>query len=55
MILNTDSRYIPTLYKNAPSGNLDRILDNESNETINLDKVTKRYLAYSLLIFVFIY
>ena len=27
---------------------------NES-ETINLDKVTKRYLAYSLLIFVFIY
>jgi len=37
MILNNDSRYIPTLYKNAPSGNLDRILDNESNETINLD------------------
>jgi hypothetical protein len=37
MILNNDSRYMPMLYKNAPSGNLDRILDNESNETINLD------------------
>ena len=37
MILNNDSRYVPILYKNAPIGNLDKILDNESNETINLD------------------
>ena len=37
MILNNDSRYMPMLYKNAPNGNLDKILDNESNETINLD------------------
>ena len=37
MILNTDNRYQPILFKNAPNGNLDRILDGESNERINLD------------------
>ena len=41
MILNNDSRYEKILFKNAPSGNLDRILDNESNESINLDISTE--------------
>jgi hypothetical protein len=37
MILNNDSRYEKILFKNAPTGNLDKILDNQSNESINLD------------------
>jgi len=37
MILNHDSRYEKVLFKNAPKGNLDKILDNESNESIKLD------------------
>ena len=37
MILNNDSRYEAILFKNAPQGNLDKILDNQSNESINLD------------------
>jgi len=40
MILNSNSRYEKVLFKNAPTGNLDRILDNESNESINLDNST---------------
>ncbi len=38
MILNPNSRYEPIVFKNAPNGNLDRIIDNESNESINLDE-----------------
>jgi hypothetical protein len=40
MILNNDSRYEKILFKNAPQGNLDKILDNQSNESINLDNST---------------
>ena len=40
MILNNDSRYEKILFKNAPTGNLDKILDNQSNESINLDNST---------------
>ena len=37
MVLDTKSRYEPVLFMNAPNGNLDRPLDQQSNETINLD------------------
>lgn len=37
MLLNSSNRYMKPLFKNAPSGNLDKILDNESNESITLD------------------
>ena len=37
MILNPDTRYQQVLFKNAIDSNLDKIIDNESNETINLD------------------
>ena len=37
MLLNPNDRYSKPLFKNAPKGNLDRILDSESNESINLD------------------
>ena len=37
MTLDTKSRYEPVLFMNAPNGNLDRPLDQQSNETINLD------------------
>ena len=37
MILDSNARYQKILFKNAPTGNLDRILDSESNESINLD------------------
>jgi hypothetical protein len=37
MILDSNDRYKKILFKNAPTGNLDRILDGESNESINLD------------------
>lgn len=40
MILNSNSRYEKILFKNAPTGNLDRILDNQSNESISLDNST---------------
>jgi hypothetical protein len=38
MILNNASRYNSVLFKNAPKGNLDKILDSQSNEYINLDE-----------------
>jgi len=37
MILNNNNRYEPILIYNAPNGNLDKILDNESNETITFN------------------
>ena len=37
MILDTTKRYEPILFMNAPNGNLDRPLDTQSNETINLN------------------
>lgn len=37
MILDTKTRYEPVLFINAPNGNLDRPLDQESNESINLN------------------
>ena len=37
MIIDPSQRYSKPLFKNAPVGNLDKILDNESNESINLD------------------
>ena len=37
MILNPNDRYQHILFKNAPTGNLDKILDGESNESIVLD------------------
>jgi len=37
MILNPNTRYEPVLFKNAIDSNLDKIIDNQSNETINLD------------------
>ena len=37
MILNSGNRYIKPLFKNAPQGILDKVLDNESNEYIKLD------------------
>ena len=37
MILDTSQRYSKPLFKNAPVGNLDKILDGESNESINVD------------------
>ena len=37
MILNPNDRYNKPLFKNAPQGNLDKILDGESNESIILD------------------
>ena len=40
MVLNTNNRYEPILFQNAPNGNLDKILDNESNETIKLTNPT---------------
>jgi len=40
MMLNTNNRYEPILFQNAPNGNLDKILDNESNETIKLNNPT---------------
>ena len=40
MVLNTNNRYEPILLHNAPNGNLDKILDNESNETIKLNNPT---------------
>ena len=40
MILDSRHRYQKILFKNAPTGNLDKILDDESNETINLDNST---------------
>jgi hypothetical protein len=40
MVLNTNNRYEPILFHNAPNGNLDKILDNESNETIKLNNPT---------------
>ena len=40
MKLNTNDRYEPVMFKNAPMGNLDKILDNESNESIILDNST---------------
>jgi hypothetical protein len=36
MILNPHTRYEPILFTNAPNGNQDKILDQQSNETINL-------------------
>ena len=36
MILDTNIRYEPVLFMNAAHGNLDRPLDQQSNETINL-------------------
>ena len=40
MVLNNNNRYEPILFHNAPNGNLDKILDNESNETIKLNNPT---------------
>jgi len=40
MILNTNNRYEPILIHNSLNGNLDKILDNESNETIKLNNPT---------------
>jgi len=37
MVLDTKSRYDPILFANAQKGNLDRILDNQSNESMQLD------------------
>ena len=37
MILDTTKRYEPILFMNASNGNLDRPLDTQSNETINLN------------------
>jgi len=37
MILNPNDRYSKPLFKNAPQGILDKVLDNESNEYIKLD------------------
>jgi hypothetical protein len=37
MILDPSQRYSKPLFKNAPVGNLDKILDSESNESINVD------------------
>lgn len=37
MILDPSQRYNKPLFKNAPEGNLDKILDSQSNESINLD------------------
>jgi hypothetical protein len=37
MILDPSERYSKPLFKNAPSGNLDKILDSQSNESIYLD------------------
>ena len=36
MIMDTTQRYEPVLLYNTLNGNLDKIIDNESNETINL-------------------
>ena len=37
MLLDPNDRYKKTLFKNAPVGNLDKNLNSESNESINLD------------------
>ena len=37
MLLDSSQRYNKPLFKNAPAGNLDKILDSQSNESINLD------------------
>jgi hypothetical protein len=37
MILDPSQRYNKPLFKNAPAGNLDKILDSQSNESINVD------------------
>ena len=36
MNLDTDTRYVPLLFMNAPKGNLDKPLDQQSNENIDL-------------------
>ena len=37
MVLDTKHRYDPILFKNAPNNNIDIPLDQESNESIELD------------------
>jgi len=39
MILDNNNRYEPILIYNAPPGNLDKILDNKSNETIKFNNI----------------
>jgi len=36
MVLDTDERYSPILFQNTINGHLDKIIDNQSNETIDL-------------------
>ena len=36
MVLNANNRYMPIMFKNAPNGNLDKPLDSQSNEYIDL-------------------
>ena len=45
MVLNNTNRYEPLLFQNAPNGNLDKLLDNESNETINLTRYTSNTIC----------
>jgi hypothetical protein len=45
MILDTNNRYEPILIHNSPNSNLDKILDNESNETIKFNNATSNTIC----------